>query len=110
MTNSPATYPGNQMTFSDPGESKTQLQTGKPFENSAANKPERKRKKEKENSATMHEEGGVLKDSLQDPEMKISPLGCRISADHSFSLSMSLFFSPKSLTHTSTHTPSPDSG
>lgn len=45
MTNSPATYPGNQMTFSDPGGSKIQLQTGKPFENSAASKPERRRKK-----------------------------------------------------------------
>ena len=76
MTNSPQTYPGcfpgNQMTISDPGELKARLQTGTLFENSLADKPERKKNGAKENSATTREDG-IEKGSFQTVRLE-SPL------------------------------------
>lgn len=83
-------YPGKP-NDSHPG-IKIPAQTGKLFENSAASKPERRRKREKENSATMHEEGGVPRDSSRTLRLKTSPLGCRIRAGHSFSFLFPCFF------------------
>ena len=93
------------MTFSDPGESKIQLQTGKPFENSAANKRERKTKKGERKFSHNAWKRWCPERFPPGPKIKTSPLGCKIRADHSFSLSISLFFFHQSLSLTPPPTP-----
>ena len=60
------------MTISDPGELKARLQTGTLFENSLADKPERKKNGAKENSATTSGDG-IEKGSFQTVRLE-SPL------------------------------------